>query len=214
PTSPSRPWTNRPPVTSRMISAKWAAVPLGESFLNRWCRSTISASKPFPLSASAVSRTSLKSRLTTRLMFGANSTAVSWAAASISAFWASVWPVVATTSGILRATQVGGSAIVPGGAERSMPESARAERGTAPVEGVLVHGREGADRVCVLRPHVEELDGVPPDLLGHHDLNRVAERELSELALMTISQTLATLNRTTLFGSASTWAARADSRAG
>ena len=119
-----------------MISAKCIAVPLGESFLKRWCRSTISTSNPLPFSASAVSRTSLNSRFTTRLMFGAKSTAVVVRAASISPSAASVCPVVATTSGILPARRrPAGSAIVPSGAEKSMTQSDAGRSGSSPVTG-------------------------------------------------------------------------------
>ena len=70
-----------------------------------------------------LSATSLKSKLTTRLMLGENRTAVAWAAASISLRWSSVCPVVATTTGILRASHVLTAAIVPSGTEKSISTS-------------------------------------------------------------------------------------------
>src|SRR4051812_570428 len=58
--------------------------PARRVLLTRWCPSPISPSNPSPLRATAVSLTSLNRRFTTRLMLGEKSTAVAWAAASIS----------------------------------------------------------------------------------------------------------------------------------
>ena len=88
----------------------------------------ISASNPLPLSASAVSRVSLNSRFTTRLMFGANRTAVWWAAASISAFWSARVAGGGDDERELAGRRTpAGSAIVPAGAEKSMTQSGRVD---------------------------------------------------------------------------------------
>ena len=93
-------------------------------------------------------------------MFGANSTAVWWAAASISAFWVAVCPVVATTSGICRATHTGSIAIVPSGAEKSMTQSRLCASGRSEVTGTpMLADPSDLARVAALRGAGRRIDG-------------------------------------------------------
>ncbi len=71
-------------------------------------------------------------------MFGEWRIAVWWAAERISSRWAGSWPVVATTSGSRRSTQVLRMAIVPAGLLKSITHSGRTDSGNSAVTGTPI----------------------------------------------------------------------------